>query len=119
MEIAFYNISGRPVAYTVDGTHIYLFNGEPVAYISDYSIYSFSGRHLGWFMNGWITDHSGNAAFFSDSAVSGPLKPLKQLKPLKSLRQLRPLKSLKQLAPLKPIQMLSWSNLSDEDFFFL
>lgn len=118
-ELTFYNKYGKPVAYTNDGVDIYLFSGEPVAYVSGDSIYSFPGRHLGWFLNGWIRDHNGHAVFFSDIAQGGPLKPLKQLKPLKGLKQFKPLKGLRQLKPLKPIPTFFWSELSDEDDFFI
>ena len=46
MSLTFYDSSGKPVAYTEDGTHIYLFSGEPVAYLDNESVYSFSGKHL-------------------------------------------------------------------------
>lgn len=118
MDLTFYNYTGRPVAYTDDGEHIYLFSGEPVAYIHGDSVYSYSGMHLGWFAHGWIIDHDGDAVFFSEGAVGGPLKPIRQLKPLKSLRQLRPLKGPRGLKPLKPSPRVSWSEWSEEDFFF-
>ncbi len=44
----FYDESGSAVAYSDDGTHIYLFSGQPVAYFQRDSVYSFGGRHLGW-----------------------------------------------------------------------
>jgi len=117
MEITFYDSQGAPIAYTQDGVHIYLFSGQPVAHLSGTSVYSFGGRHLGRFENGWVRDNNGSCVFFTKDAQGGPLKPLKQLKPLKSLKQLKPLKSLKELKPLRPLNSLSWSRLSGRQFF--
>jgi hypothetical protein len=117
-DLTFYNNSGKPIAYTEDGEHIYLFNGTPVAYFSDDSVYGFNGKHLGRFTDGWIRDNSGRCAFYTNETTgSGPLKPLKQLKPMKSLKSLKPMKSMRQMRPMKPMNSLSWSSLSSELFF--
>ena len=117
MELTLYDSAGRPVAYSDDGEHIYSFDGRPVAYFHDDSVWSFDGRHLGRFESGWVRDNQGNGAFFTESATGGPLKPMRELKPLKGLKQLRPLKALRQLRPLKPLNSLDWSKLSGEHFF--
>ncbi|TAH37733.1 MAG: hypothetical protein EYC62_00415 [Alphaproteobacteria bacterium] len=113
----FYNSAGQALAYTEDDEHIFLFSGEPVAVIYEDSIYSFTGKHLGWLDNGWIYDQKGQAAFMTEHSKSGPSRPTKQLSPLKSLRRLMPLKGLRALKPLKPLKSLSWSVLSSKDFF--
>ena len=118
-DIIFYNEAGEAVAYSEDGVHIYLYSGIPVAYFDKNSIYSYSGRHLGWFEDGWIRDNNCDCVFFIENAKGGPLKPLKKLKPLKGLKKLKPLKKLKELKPLKPVKSLNWSLLSLEKFFEL
>lgn len=117
MNETFYDITGSLIAYIEDGKNIYLFSGEPVGYLDNDSIYSFSWKHLGWFIDGWIFDHSGGRVFFSENSIGGPVKPMIKLRPLKHLKQLKPLKSIKQLKPLKPIKQLMWSNISGIDFF--
>ena len=117
MSLDFYDSKGNPIAYTDDGEHIYTFAGKPVGYLHEGSVYSFSGRHLGRFNNGIVRDNDGHAAFFSEGASGGPMKPLRKLKPLKGLKQLRPLKGLRELRPLKSLDSLSWSQLSGEQFF--
>jgi hypothetical protein len=119
MDITFYDSEGEPVAYSDDGVHIFLFSGEPVAYLVNESVYSFSGNHLGFFSNGWIRDHDGDAVFFSENSIGGLMKPLKKLKPLKSLKELIPLKGLRELRPLKPLDSFLWSSLSVEELFDL
>ncbi len=60
MEVDFYDESGELIAYTEGGTYIYLFSGESVAYLDGDSVYSFSGKHLGWYIEGSIRDNNGN-----------------------------------------------------------
>jgi hypothetical protein len=113
----FYDQAGSPVAYTDDGKHIFLFSGQPVAYLHRDSVYSFDGQHLGWVRNGWIYDHNGCGVFFSDDSSGGPLKPFKQFKPFKSFKMLMPLKALRQLPPLKPLWSIYWSDIPVQKFF--
>jgi hypothetical protein len=119
MDIVFYDQNGTAVAYSEDRIHIYLYNGDPVAYFDRDSIYSFSGTHLGWYKDGWILDHDGNAVFFTEHAQGGSLKPLKDLIPLKELKDQMPMKEIKEPKPLRPIKSLNWTQLSIEDFFLL
>lgn len=108
MAIDFYDKSGTPIAYMEDGKHIYLFSGKPVAYLSGNAVYSFLGSHLGWFENGWIRDKGGQCVFFTSDADGRPVKPVKQVKPVKGVKQVK---------PVKPVKSLSWSNLSEQQFF--
>lgn len=49
--ITFYNKNGKAIAYLSerDDETIYLFNGTLVAYIYDCCVYSFKGKHIGWY----------------------------------------------------------------------
>ncbi len=116
--ITFYNQNGQPIAYTKDETHIFLFSGEPVAYFRNDSVYSYSGRHLGRFEDGWIRDNNGDCVFFTDFATGGPIKPTRRIKPIKSVKRVKPLKSVRQIKPIKPIKSLKWSLRSSEEFFY-
>lgn len=118
-NITFYNCEGKPVAYTDDEEHIYLFSGEPVAYFKDESVYGFNGKHLGRIGGGWIRDNKGCCVFFADETCgSGPTRPVKQLEPVKSVQSIRPVKSAKQSKPFRPAESLSWSAMSSEKFFY-
>ena len=108
MAIDFYSKSGESVAYTEDEQHIYLFSGRPVAFLSGDAVYSFSGKHIGWFEDGWIRDREGKAVFFMSDAYGGPIKPVKRVKPVKGVKRVK---------SVKPIKALSWSDLSGEQFF--
>ena len=116
-EIDFYDQTGRPVAYTQDGIHIYTFLGKPVAYLHGDSVYSFSGNHLGWFEDGWIRDNSGSCVFYTHDAQGGPVKTVKSVKPVKSVKSVKPVKSVKSVRPVKAVKSTSWSDLSGDQFF--
>lgn len=45
--ITFYDLYGNAIAYCEDNETIYLFTGQPVAYLYEDSVYSFDGRQLG------------------------------------------------------------------------
>jgi len=115
--ITFFDRRGAPIAYTDDDQYIYYFNGKPVAHIDGNSIYSFSGRHLGWYIDGWIIDHIGGHVLFTVNASGGPLTPLPALEPLPALPALSPLPALPQLPPLEPLRRLAWSEISGKQFF--
>jgi hypothetical protein len=116
-DLVFYDRNGRAAAYCEDGEHIYLYNGRPVAYLREDSVFAYSGRHLGWFRDGWVRDHRGNAVFFTSEASGGPTKPTKQVRPVKSVKSIRPLKSVRQMKPVRAVKQLAWSARSSELFF--
>ena len=116
-DLTFYDKNGKPIAYTEDGEHIYLFTGKPVAYIYQNTVYGFNGHQFGWFENGWIRDLQGACAFYTAIAVGGPIKPIKQIKPIKSIKGIKPIKSIKQIRKIKPIFSYGWSAYSNERFF--
>ena len=108
-EISLYDDAGEAVAYidTDDEMNIFLWKGEPVAYLDGQSIYGFNGKHLGWFKKGIIWDHVGYAVGFIEGAVN----ILTKLERLKGLQKLTPLKSLQQLEPLEPMHKSQWARL--------
>jgi len=116
-RFTFYDKRGNPCAYTNDEEHIYLFNGTPVAYLYNKSVYSYTGTHLGFFSNGWVLDNSGYRVFFTEDASGGPVKPVKRVKPVKNVRSTKPVKSVRQVKPVKPTSKLEWSRFSCNKFF--
>jgi hypothetical protein len=117
MSLDFYDLNGRAYAYSDDGDTIYTFTGIPVAYISDDSIYAFSGKHIGCYNDGLIRDQNGDVLLFTSEASGGPMKPMRQMKPMKSMKQMKPMKGLKQMKPMRPMKTLGWSSYVPEDIF--
>jgi hypothetical protein len=114
-EIDLYDSNGRAVAYIPkdDDMTIYLWSGQPCAYLDDEEIYGFNGNHLGWFRSGVAYDHAGDIV----AAVADKFHTLAETSPLKGLQHLKPLKSLKELKPLKPGFSIWWSKTPAKDFF--
>ncbi len=116
--MVFYDSHGRAAAYTEDGVHIYLFTGEPVAYIDRDAVYGYNGRQFGWFENGWIRDLNGYCVFFSENANgSGPVKPVRCVCPVKCVKYVQPVKCVKEVRRFRAVNCLAWSRLSGTQFF--
>lgn len=102
-EITLFDSRGQPIAYIEDSSDrtIFSFNGEPLAYVDDKNnIYGYNGKHLGWFEDQIVWDHSGQRVGFTKSTCPA----LTQFEPFKGFKQYKPFKAFKQLAPLKPLK---------------
>ena len=118
--VTFYDRAGRPTAWigsNTDYPSIFLFDGRPVAWISEDSIYAYSGKHLGFFQDGWIRDHHGKAVFFIHGAKGGPAKPARQARPARGARKARPARAARKSRPARAARTASWSELSGLMFF--
>jgi hypothetical protein len=112
-EVSLFDAGGNAVAYIApsEDMTIYLWDGEPVAYLemeksNGPHVYGFNGKHLGWFAFGIIWDHSGGAACVTKDVLSST-----NYEPYKGLKSLKPLRSLKELAPYKPSFSKAWSQI--------
>jgi hypothetical protein len=117
IDLVFYDRQGRAKAYCEDGAHIYLYSGQPVAYIDGDSLYAFRGHHLGWFLDGWIRDHHGEVVLFTRDASGGPRKPGKGRIPGKCAEARLPGKGGRAGRPGRPGFGSRWSSITPEDFF--
>lgn len=117
MQLTFFDKHGKPVCYTEDGSHLFSFDGTPLAYFHGNSVYTFSGLHLGWLDDGLIRDSYGRCLLFSPAAHSGPTKPTCYTEPTKSTKQTMSTKGTKQTTPARPTFGLSWSEITPEQFF--
>ena len=110
-----YDSRRQAVAYLDpnDSRTVYLWSGEPVAYVVDESIYGFNGKHLGWYENGVIVDHDGNVVVSPAIAFRKPVQPA----PARGLKGVTPSKETKERTPVKPALASSWSDLSVRHFF--
>jgi hypothetical protein len=114
-SIALFDSQRRAVAYLdPDDDHtIYLWSGEPVAYVVDGSIYGFSGKHIGWYQSGVVIDHDGNVVAGPAIAFRKPVQPA----PVRSPKSAAPVKAPRESQPQPPSLATSWSDLSVHEFF--
>jgi hypothetical protein len=114
-NLEFYDSRGRAVAY-IDGEEnltIYLWEGKPVGYLEDDSIFGFNGKHLGWLKGNAIYDHDGNVVAALPEAFSSTVSA----PPAKGFKQFLPFKSFKEFKPFKPFFNSSWSDIPAKVFF--
>jgi hypothetical protein len=104
-EVTLFNGKGKAAAYIAveDGMTIYLWGGKPVAYLEPdkggggFHIYGFNGKHLGWFVQGVVRDHDGDAA----CAVKEKMRTT-DFEPFKAFKEFKPFKAFKEFAPFRP-----------------
>ena len=74
MEKTVFDSRSEPVAYISDDPRkiIFLWDGRPVSYLYGHHVYGFTGRHLGWFLNGVVSDRDGNRIGFTTSTSPLP-----------------------------------------------
>ena len=110
--------NGRPKAFCDDGTHIFLFSGEPVAYFYGDAVYTFKGKQLGWFEAGWVRDMQGKCVFYWEKDTGyGPVKMTRGVVPTKGVKRTIPVKCTRAIRPTRAINKLDWSPLSGIEFF--
>jgi hypothetical protein len=118
MSMTFYDRTGRAVAYAEDDVHLFLYSGQPAAYIIDGSVYAYSGRHLGTVRSGRLRDHAGRCVCFTEEAAPAGLElPEKRAKPPKLVKKPKPPKDRRELPPARPDDEDAWSELAAETFF--
>jgi hypothetical protein len=115
-ETTLFNGDGSPEAYisfSQDNPTIYIWSGEPVAYLTSslgdyFNIYGFNGKHLGWYLDGDVRSHEGNIVCGVHRVVRAVSSPKPE--PLKSNKQPAPPKSPKEPAPMRPLFRRQWSS---------
>ncbi|MEN9442518.1 MAG: hypothetical protein RLZ33_2595 [Bacteroidota bacterium] len=109
-ETSLFDKNGVAQAFITDDQTIYLWDGKPVAYLSNsnnlWHVYGFNGSHLGWYIDGIIYDHSGKPVGAQKSAIS----TITTTPGFKGMKIMKPMKSMKEMAPMKPMLSKSWSN---------
>ncbi len=127
MMLRFYDKTGTPLAYSVDGVHILTFAGRPLAYLSADVLFSYSHDRVGWLVDGWIVDDKGDCVLFTDHPRGGPpFRPIHSIAPIPNLVDFatrRKLESAKLAKPdsstheLRPKVSSHWSALAPKDLF--
>lgn len=99
-EIPIWDRRSVATAYIVpgDGDTIYLWTGQPVAYLLGEDVYGFNGNHLGWFIDGIVWDWEGVAVGFTRQAPY----VAQTAEPPKAPRQTKPASLPREAVPAKP-----------------
>lgn len=117
-EITLFGSDATAVAYIADDDFtIYMWSGDPVAYLDSdpaggFHVYGFNGKHLGWYVSGVLRDHGGNVVGARKEVFSSTVK----LEPFKSFKKFKPFKSFKQFAPFRPFFSNTWSKKYLDEF---
>jgi len=112
-EITLFDSDGDAAAYLAiedKDTAIYLWSGEPVAYLGKpdrdgYSIYGFNGKHLGWYDKGVVRDHDGYVVGFAKGAI----EKITKIEPIKGIKKFAPFKAFEEFAPFRPFDQNRFS----------
>ena len=115
--LTFYDSYGTPVAYCDDGEAIYLYSGEPVAYLVEDSVYTYAGRHIGFVENGWVRDHDGRCVFSTENYEGGPVRPICKVASVRKAASIRPVREIRRVRPAKAVRQQGWSPQSGQLFF--
>ncbi|MBU1386901.1 MAG: hypothetical protein KKE62_14175 [Proteobacteria bacterium] len=110
-EITLFDSSSQAVAYIAEELTIYLWSGNPVAYLEEdnaggFHVYGYNGKHLGWLVQNVVWNHNGKAV----GALREGFKDPPNSEPFKSFKQFKPFKAFKEFAPFRPIFTKSWSD---------
>lgn len=101
-----------------DETHVYAWDGTPVAFIEKGEVVNFKGEHLGWHDEGWFRDSSGKCVAFSEPGKSGPNPP--KTRPPEDPpadKKEPPEKPEIKDTPPRPPRKAVWSQIKDTEFF--
>jgi len=108
-EISLFDKNGDAKAYIANDLTIYLWDGDPVAYLfksgENWHVYGFNGSHLGWYIKGIIYDHDGDAVGAQKDATN----MMTSMEGMKSMKSMKPMKGMKEMAPMRPMLSRSWS----------
>jgi len=101
-----------------DKIHVYAWDGSPVAFVEKEAVFTFKGRHLGWYEDGWLRDLEGKCVGFDNPGTGGPNPP--RVKPHlapPAEKKEPPEKPAIEKMPERPPRRAAWSEKSDRDFF--
>lgn len=112
-EIALLDVVNQPIAYCEDGVHVYLYSGEPVAYVFEDGLYGYHGKLLGWLGLGSVLDRSGLRA-----CTTVPSTSLTGMPPWKGMKGMLPMQAGREWKPARPVATINgWSPLVGRAFF--
>jgi len=117
-ELIIFSRNGIAKVFVSEGV-FYDYGGRPLAFLDNKNIVSYSGKHLGWFHDGYIRDERGDAVGFTEGARGGPITPIPAIPPIPPIPAIPPIPPISPIPPIPPIFSLSWSSRTLEEFFIV
>ncbi len=91
-------------------------DGVHRAFINSSAVYTYQGRYLGRFEDGFLRDRDGHAVSFVRGASGGPTTPTAEVPPTPPRPSIPPLAFVPPAPPVPPVTYLGWSVLDFESF---
>ena len=88
-----------------------------MAFVDRENITKFSGRHIGWFHDGYVRDDTGEAVGFTENAFGGPELPPTRPISIEAEPKTAPIPPLTRIWPAPPIFGKRWSPRPLNQFF--
>lgn len=118
--ITLYDKNKEAIAYIdyEDESVIYMFEGEPVAYIEPKGqVYGFNGKLLGWYSDGVLYDKTCHAVGAKHGIARGGINTIvTRVESVKGIKQVKPIKSVKENNFAPPVLFDSWSETPLTEF---
>lgn len=117
-KIFLYDSAGRAIALLRNDGIVFSISGRALAFLDNEYLYSFSGRQIGTFEEGWIRDLSGACVLFAKGACGfAPIKPVCQVDPVPAVLCVPPVKPVPAVPFVKAIKSCGWSSIDLGTFF--
>ena len=115
-----WDVHGHAVAYIDDDNEsIYMRDGTPVAWLSESSVYTYRGKLLGWFWDGWIFGRDGKCVLFTERSQPGARKPFRQTPEDRGDQGLQPYRDARETPQKRRERSALWSSQNVLSFFAL
>lgn len=112
------DMHGQAVAYIDNDKHsIYTWDGTPVAWLSGSGVYTYRGKLLGWFFDGWIFGLDGKCVLFTERGIYKPTKPFRLPSGSRGEQGLRPSRGGREPVRKQRERSLLWSSMNALSFF--
>lgn len=115
MSTPIHNRHGTLVGW-LDDEVIRTLPGRHVAFVSNSGVFSYRGRYLGRFHDGFFRDRRGGTVAFIPGACGGPVTPIPPIAPIPPVFPVPPVPPVPPVAPVAPVDSLSWSSEDWETF---
>ena len=107
--ITIYGRGGTVIAWLEDDV-IFDMCGRWVAFLDEVSVYSFTGKLLGFYEDGWFRDQRGEAVAFTPGCNDeGPVLPICEEPPLPPALDCPPVPTTPHLLAVSPMPGVDWS----------